>query len=77
MLFYSYLESSTFIASDAISNPAAEGTKETLPGAGLSFSSDDVGLSGASSDHSTLREVIPLFFSSLLITLARGHTEVL
>ena len=64
----------------AIMSPATEGTQLTdagmlrLPGGGASSAS---GVNGSSGEKSTVCRVMPLAFSSLRTTRARGQPEVL
>ena len=72
----------SFITSDAIINPADEGTKDTEPGMALLLpscfsSSISMGFKGISFEYKTFSELIPLSFNSLRITFAKGQTEVL
>ena len=71
----SYFDTMDFIASDAAIRPATEGTNATLAGGVLPLSHLVIGL-GSSVENTTLRCAIPLFFSSLRITRARGQTVV-
>ena len=68
----------------AIISPAAEGTKEMLPGMALRLeagsgteSGSGTGFKGSSLEYSTSKRGIPRFFNSFRITLHRGQTEVL
>ena len=71
-----YFDIKSFITADPSINPATEGTKETEPGvlfSSLLAASISIGFSG---DQTTFSLFIPLFFSSLLITLERGSVCV-
>ena len=62
----------SFITSEAIINPATEGTKAMLAG-----SLCPLCLIGGSCEYTTLSFFTPRFFNSCLITLAKGQTDVL
>ena len=75
-VFYCFIR--LFIATEAASKPATDGTNDMLPGICLPFSEKIGALCfiGASSEYTTGRCNIPLLLSSLRMTLANGHPAV-